>query len=68
MAKKYNVYINIEIEDEESGDCLPGGSGEVTLATFNGENDADCLVDRIIAFSNDQIEGNVFEDPKLTKE
>ncbi len=67
MSKKYNVFINIEMEDEKTGDCLPAGNGEVTLATFNVENDAECLVDRIIAFSNGQIEGNVYKDPKLTE-
>ena len=65
MTKKFNTYINIEMEDTETGDCLPAGNGEVTLAAFDEENDAECLVDRIIAFSNDQIEGNAHISPKL---
>ena len=65
MSKKFNTYINIEMEDTETGDCLPAGNGEVTLAAFDEENDAECLVDRIIAFSNDQIEGNAHISPKL---
>lgn len=67
MSNVFNVFINIENENEENGDCLPGGNGEVTLATFKIESDAESLVDRIIAFSNDQIEGNVYKDPKLTE-
>jgi hypothetical protein len=66
MADKYNVYINIEHENTDTGDCLPAGNGEVTLVSFDDEYSAECLMDRIIAFSNSNVSGNVHENPVIT--